>query len=674
MSVPRIHRLLGLYCLYDSALLRFRGRLQAGHSVKSCGCSGGVGISADNLADVLRGSLTGTARFGLTARLLSVVGGVGLLGVGLIHGALFPDQSQISSVLLATAAALVSIPVLAMALKGFLSSPPQDYTEQLVSLALLAAMASGDFITATLVPLFMGLGHFLEERCVAGTQAAIDKVRELHARRAMLLVDGVEKQVTPDELQVGDRVIVRPGEIIPADGTVVKGQASVDQAPVTGESTYEEAAPGRPVFAGAVSLDGMLTVEVTGVGNSTALGRVLELLREAGGSKSPVTRLLERYAGHYMPVVILIAAAVLFITTDLSRAIAVLVVACPCAFVLSSPTAMVAALAVASRFSILIKNTRFLESVAEVDTLVLDKTGTVTLGRLAVTGVYSTDRIAEEDLIAVAACAGFGSLHPAARAIVEEARRRDLTFETPSRVNEEPGLGMTAVTAGGTLRLGRRKWFEDLGLECGSPRAGNSTTVWLARDEEVLGSVELADRPRPEARKALEEARSLGVKRFVLLTGDRRNVAEAVSGDLGFDDYVAEVLPEQKLDIVKREQGAGRCVMVVGDGVNDAPALAGGDVGVAVGAIANEVAVGSADIAILANDLRRIPQMIALAARTRRTISLNVLVGAGFSVFMLVLAALGIITPLLGAVLHNGGAIFVLINSAQLLRLNESDL
>jgi len=635
--------------------------------------SGRTGISAENLAEALSGPMSGAGRFGLNARLLSALTGGGLLLVGVMHGRLFPDQSQISSLLMAAAALVVSVPILTVALMGFLSRPPQDFTEQLVSLAILAAMASGDFITATLVPLFMDLGHFLEERCVAGTQAAIDKVRELHARHATVLLDGVEKQVSPDALQVGDLILVRPGEVIPADGTVVKGRSSVDQAPVTGESVHDDAAPGSPVFAGAVSLNGLLTVEVTGVGNSTALGRVLELLRDAGSSKTPVTRLLERYAGYYLPLVLLIAAAVLFITTDLTRAIAVLVVACPCAFVLSSPTAMVAALAVASRISILIKNSRFLETVAEVDTLVLDKTGTVTLGRLAVTSVHSAGRLTEDEVLAAAARAGSGSLHPAARALVEEARTRNLPADVTVQVTEEAGMGMVAVTEGGTFRLGRREWFEELGLACGPVKGGDGTTVWLAQDEEVLGFFSLKDRPRPEASKALDEARALGINRFVLLTGDRQEVAEAVSRELGFDDFVAGVLPEQKLEIVNREQGAGRCVMVVGDGVNDALALAGGDVGVAVGAIVNEVALGSADIAILANNLERLPQMMKLAGRTRRTINLNIVVGAGFSVIMLVLATLGVISPLAGAILHNGGAVFVLVNSARLLRWNEKN-
>jgi len=625
-------------------------------------------IASRSLEEELRETLTPKERLRLGVRLFSALAGGGLLVVGVIYGRLFPDQQPVAALVTALAATVVAIPIFISAIRGFLSNPPEDFTDQLVSLAVLAAMTKGDFVTATLVPLFMSIGHFLEERSVLGAQAAIEKIRELHARHATLIEDGQERRINPSELKIGDTIIVRPGEVIPADGTVSDGRSSVDQAPVTGESDYEEVSTGSPVFAGTVNLNGLLTVTVTGVGGSTALGRVLELLQKAESTKAPVTKLLERYAAYYLPIVIAIAAGVLFITNDTYRAITVLVVACPCAFVLSSPTAMVATLAVASRLNVLIKNAGFLETVAEVDTLLLDKTGTVTLGRLVVTGLHPAEKVSEEELLSLAATCGYGSLHPVARAVVEEARERGVDFIPASRVSEEAGTGLTADSGAETLRLGRRAWLEESGVTCNIQTEGeDGTGVWLARDDEIVGSISMADRPRPEARVTLENLRNIGVERLVLLTGDKQKVAGEVAGELGFDDYVAEVLPEQKLRLVEQEKAAGRKVMVVGDGVNDALALAGADVGVAVGTMMNEVALGSADIAVMANNLDRLPRMIWLARETRRTINVNILAGAGFSVFMLALASFGMINPLMGAILHNGGALFVVLNSARLL-------
>lgn len=401
----------------------------------------------------------------------------------------------------------------------------------------------------------------------------------------------------------------------------------------------------------------------------------MDLLHRAEHAKAPVTRLLKRYASAYLPVVLAVAAVVLFATGEVGRAISVLVVACPCALVLSGPAAMVAALAVAARWSILIKGASFLERVSEVDTVVLDKTGTVTLGALGVLAIHPCEGFQEDELLRLGASCGHGSLHPASRAVVEAARQRGLAFVPPSALREHAGLGGEATTPEGTLMLGRESWLRQRCLtlpECRDPgQLERGIAVWLAREGEPLGWFELADRPRPEAAQALAALREQGAQRLVLLTGDRREVAEAVAAELGYDQVEAEVLPERKAELIEAEQAAGRRVMMVGDGVNDALALHRADVGVAVGAVINEVALGGADIALMGNDLTRLPQMLELAAPTRRTININVLVGAGFSVMMLTLAAIGVISPLWGALLHNGRAIFVVFNSARLLALGR---
>ncbi|MEC8192482.1 MAG: cation-translocating P-type ATPase [Myxococcota bacterium] len=599
--------------------------------------------------------------------LLSVFVGGGLLAVGWAWGAFFPNQASVGAIVQLLAVVIVSWPVFQQAAEGFAAKDPGSYTEQLVALAILAAVVIGDFITAGMVPLLMEVGHLLEERSVMGARAAIEGIQKLQARRATVIDNDGERSVDPEDLQVGDTIVVRPGETIPADGVVTQGASSVDQAYITGESMHEDVGPGSPVFAGTINLDGLIRAEVKGVGDDTALGRVIALLQEAEDSKAPITRLLERYAAAYLPIVLAIAAIVLFTTGEVDRAIAVLVVACPCALVLSGPVAMVAALAVASRWGILIKGSSFLERVSEVDTVVLDKTGTVTLGTLSVLSLNPVDGVDEMDLLATAGCCGHGSLHPVSRAAVVAARNAGLEPKPPAVLREVAGQGVEAEAEAGLLRMGRASWLSDNGLDVATSSASTGIAVHVARDGQVLGWLELADTPRPEAAETLQSLRTLGAQRLVLLTGDRERVAAEVAEQLGFDDFEAEVLPERKAELVAEEQAAGRRVMMVGDGVNDALALHSADVGVAVGAVINEVALGGADIGLMGNDLKRLPQMVDLANRTRHTINLNVFVGGGFSIMMLTAAAIGLINPMVGALLHNGGAIFVVMNSARLL-------
>ncbi|MEL6543078.1 MAG: cation-translocating P-type ATPase, partial [Myxococcota bacterium] len=604
--------------------------------------------------------------------LIPFVGG-GLLALSWVWSWLFPGQDSVAAIVQLLAVGVVAWPVFKQAAEGFISKDPGSYTEQLVALAILAAVVIGDFTTAVMVPLLMEVGHLLEERSVMGARAAIDGIEKLHARSATLLENDGERVVESEELNVGDQVIVRPGETIPADAVVVQGRSSVDQSSVTGESMHEDVAPGSPIFAGTVNIDGLIHAEVRGVGNDTALGRVVQLLKEAEESKAPITRLLERYATAYLPIVLILASAVLFTTGEANRAIAVLVLACPCALVLSAPVAMVAALAVASRWSILIKGSSFLERVSEVDTVVLDKTGTVTLGSVHVLAVHPVEQVSQHELLRVAGRCGHGSLHPVSRAAFRAAKERGIDFEPALQLREEAGKGVLAETDEGLLRLGRASWLREQGLELPSVSPTEGIEVFVAQDDRLLGWLEMADTPRPEAAQALEGLRALGAERLLLLTGDREAEAAKVANALGFDAYEAEVLPERKAELIAEEQAAGRRVMMVGDGVNDALALRSADVGVAVGAVINEVALGGADIALMGNNLERLPQMVDLANRTRSTVNLNVTIGVGFSVLMLSLASIGVISPLWGALLHNAGAIFVVVNSARLLRLASPD-
>lgn len=579
-----------------------------------------------------------------------------------------PAQRPLVESLKVIAALLVSAPVFVTAIRGLFTREAEDVIAQLVALAVLAALVSGEFTTAALVPLILNLGHFLEQRSILGAQAAIEGLQRLHARKATLLTSQGEREVEPAALRPDDIILVRPGDVLPADGRIIRGASTVDQSSITGESLAEEVGPGMRLFAGSVNLTGLLEVTVTGVGARTALGRVLTLLRSAEQSKTPVVRLLEQYAGYYVPMILMVAAVLLFVTRDMTRAVAVLVVACPGAFVLAGPTAMIAALAAASRLGILIKNTKFLEALADVDTVVLDKTGTVTLGHLEVLACQPHGAATADELLRAAAYCAAGSRHPVSRAVVRAAAAAGLgPAEGIDLVEETPGQGVLARVAGHRYLLGRSDWLHERGLEVPAIPDHAGAVVWVGRDDVVLGCVLLADLPRPEAGQAVSELRALGLNRVVLLTGDRRNVAAHVAQMLHFEEVVAEVLPEQKLQLVQAEKAAGRSVMVVGDGVNDALALASGDVGVAMGAMGSDVALKSADVALMTNDLGRLPLAVRLSRRTRATINQNLFVGAGSSVFMLTLAAFGVVSPIVGAILHNAGEIYILCNSARLL-------
>lgn len=631
------------------------------------------------------------------------------LGGGLLAGGLFlvgasierwglPERRLIGISCQALAALLVVLPSAWGALAGLWTRRPERQVEQLVTVAALAAAAVGDFSTATLIPLIMHLGHFLEERSVMGAQAAVAGLRQLEQRAARVLRNGAEIDVPVAELRLGDLAIVRPGDLLPGDGRIREGSSAIDQSSITGESLPREVAPGDDVFAGTSNLSGRLVVEIVRLGGDTALGRVAALLRDAEQSKTPVLRLIEQYAGLFLLLVLSMAGVVLFLTRDVYRAIAVLVVGCPGAFLLAGPSAMVAALASAARWGVLIKNTKFLESLADVDTVVLDKTGTVTFGELRVVGCHRPEgppapnaaaasvgsrppAIDDRHLLSQAARCARSSRHPVSRAIcraVEQHRRPP--DDASGLALESSGLGVRYESNGTVQYVGRRSWLEAEGFDVPPDPDHPGALVWVAERRRgegappgmevrsVLGAILLADEPRPEAHQAIQALRRLGVARCLLLTGDRRCVAEQIGAALQIDQVAAELLPEQKLDFVQREKAAGGRVAVVGDGINDALALAAGDVGIAMGALGSDVAIQSADIVLATSDLTRLPLAISLARRTRATIHQNVLVGGAITLGLLAVAAAGWISPLAGAILHNLGEVYVLLNSARLAR------
>ena len=508
---------------------------------------------------------------------------LGLLALGLVWRWLAPGQVGVSQLLLGVASLLVAVPVMRSAWFSLRYPSLHGITDQLIALAMLGAWATGDLLTAALLPIIMIFGHVLEERSVIGSQEAIDALGRLTRSLArQVRADGSVVEVDNASLKAGDLVEVRAGDRVPADGLVVSGQASLDTAPITGESVPLEAVQGMQIFGGAINLDGLLRVQVTRTGEESTLGKVIALMQSAERAKPPITRLLERYAGSYMVLVLLLAAVTWFITNDAQAMLAVLVAACPCALVLSAPATAIAGIAVAARHGILIRSSAFLEELADLTSLVVDKTGTLTYGSLRLQAIDSP-REDQRSLLTLAASLGSASSHPVSRALAGLVPQEE---QWPlGDIHERQGLGVVARTEEGEAALGRPELFRQLGIDTSPVPGHDGPIAGLALDGEFLGWLLLADSVKPEARHALGELRELGLGRQLLLTGDRQSVADSLALEVGIADVEAQALPQDKLERVLEEIDKGFRPMVVGDGINDSLALKAGVVGVAMGCL-----------------------------------------------------------------------------------------
>lgn len=597
---------------------------------------------------------------------------LGLLGLGLIWRFVAPDQYGVSQLLLGAASLLVAIPVVSAGWHSLRYPSLHGVTDQLIALAMLGAWATGDLMTAALLPIIMIFGHVLEERSVIGSQEAIQALGRLTRSHARLIkADGSVEKVDNSTLAAGDQVEVRAGDRVPADGRVISGQASLDTAPITGESVPLEARAGIEVFGGAINLDGLLRIEVTRTGQDSTLGKVIALMQSAERSKPPITRLLERYAGSYMVLVLLIAAVTWFITNNAQAMLAVLVAACPCALVLSAPATAIAGIAVAARHGILIRSSAFLEELADLTSLVVDKTGTLTFGTLRIESVQSVGPESPQ-FLPLAASLGSASSHPVSRALASLiAKDQQLAL---SDIRELQGLGVVATSELGIAALGRPELFEQLGITTAVVPIHDGPIAGLALDGVFLGWLLLADTLKPEARAALAELRELGLGRQLLLTGDRQTVANTLALEVGITDVQSQALPEDKLTRVRAEISRGFRPMVVGDGINDSLALKAGVVGVAMGAGGADIALASADIVLIGSDLRRLGTCVRLSRQCRRTLQVNVIIGLGWTLAIVGLAAfgwLGAAGAMVAAILHNLSTLLVLGNAGRLLRLHE---
>jgi Zn2+/Cd2+-exporting ATPase len=591
---------------------------------------------------------------------------------------LFEQGGTVASASALIGAVTLGYPIVWTAIKDIRSGVLS--INELVAIAVLAAFASGDYKTAGVVAFFMLIGEIIETRTAEGARASIESLIKLTPTKARRITGKGEEEVAAKDLAVGDMIRIRPGDNVAADGVIVTGQGSFNQATITGESLPVDKKPGDEVFAGTQNLTGVLEIKVTRAGTDTTLGRVRELILAAEKTKLPIMKIVDQYMGFYTPLVLVIAALVWAFTGKehgLNNVISVIIFSCPCAFILATPTAMVAALSAAARLGILIKNVADIEAAAKINAFIFDKTGTLTTGELAVSRLAPLNGVAPADLLRIAASAEKYSNHPTAKALTQLAREAGVPLPEPKDFLETAGRGVKAEVDGAKVLVGRAQWLRDNGVGGDFLKSVdlNETEGWslifVAKNGECIGWVGLQDQTRAEARESLTELKETGVRRIAMISGDRQPVATRVAQEIGCEEAKGECLPQNKVEFVRAVKAKGYKVAVVGDGVNDAPALAAGDIGIAMGAAGSEVAIHSATIALMNNDLRRLPFLVKLSRSTRQVINQNFMFGVAFIIGGMTLSALSYVPPALAAAMHTIGSLIVVFNSARLVRKGE---
>lgn len=547
----------------------------------------------------------------------------------------------------------------------------------LVSVAAIGAIVIGEYWEAAAVTFLFAIGGALEAATLNRTRSALAALVDTAPDIAIVLRDGEQHEVDAAEVATGETVLVKNGAKVPVDGEVVAGAAAIDEAAITGESIPVEKTVGDRVFAGTVLRGGSVRVRATGVGADTTLARIIHRVEEAQDAKARTQVFMERFSAWYTPAIMILAIAAGLVTGDVVLALTLLVIGCPGALVISIPVSIVAGIGRAARDGILIKGGEFLETAARVDVVAVDKTGTLTKGRPHLTDLVPLDpAMPSEELLAWAARAEAGSEHPLAQAIVDAAAQAGMRVGVPDATEPVPGKGIAVEAEGSRILVGNLALLEQHGIPDAEDAArfarelaeAGRTPMIVAVDGRVAGVVGVADEVRPDAARMVRRLHRAGVRKVVMLTGDALPVAQSIGAATGVDEIHAALLPEGKLDAVARLQADGHVVAMVGDGVNDAPALAAADVGVAMGAAGSAVAVETADIALMGDRLLNLPEAISLARRTTRTMRQNIVVAVGTVALLLLGVLLGGVTMAVGMLVHEASVLVVVANAMRLLR------
>jgi cation-transporting P-type ATPase C len=613
-----------------------------------------------------------------TEVLRMVIGGAALALLGVRRYAFNrPPLLGPSGQLVATGATVfMGYPFLRGALRSLRSG--RAGTDALVTAATVASLVLRENVVALTVLWLLNVGEYLQDLTLRRTRRAISDLLRGTADTAWIrLDDGNEVQVPVDTVQIGDDIVVHDHVAIPVDGDVIDGEAVVDQSAITGETLPVSIVAGSAVHAGSVVLRGRLVIRARAVGNQTTIGRIISRVEEAQHDRAPIQTVGENFSRRFVPISFIVSALTLVLTGDVRRAMTMLLIACPCAVGLSTPTAISAAIGNGARRGILIKGGSHLEQAGRVDAIVFDKTGTLTVGRPVVTNIIALhDDWQPEQVLAYAASSELHSRHPLAEAVIRSTEERRITIPPHEECEVLVGLGMRTWADGRTLLLGSPSLLRSENVAVSREasdwvdklRRQAETPLLLAVDDTLVGLISLRDEVRPEAFDVLKKLRGNGIRRIVMLTGDHPDIATVVAAELGIDEWRAEVMPEDKLQVVRQLQDEGYIVGMVGDGINDAPALAAANIGIAMGLAGTDVAVETADVALANDDLRRLLDVGDLGARAVEVIRQNYGMSIAVNAAGLLIGAGGALSPVLAAILHNASSVAVVANSSRLIR------
>jgi len=541
-----------------------------------------------------------------------------------------------------------------------------------MTIALLSALAIGQFFTAIVIAFFVLFAELLEGYTVGGGRRAIEKLINALPRHVTVRRNGQESELPADELSTGEVIVIRPGERIPVDGTVIKGSSYVDQSSITGESLPIEKTGQSKVFAGTINKNGVLEVSVERVGRDTTFGKIIQVVEQAEKSKAPVQRIADRLAAGLVYFALGAAVLTFLVTRNLTATIAVIIVAGACGVAAGTPLAILAGIGSAARRGIIVKGGLYLEKLAEIDTIILDKTGTLTMGIPEVTGIRVTDGATEREVLENAAIAEQHSEHPIGEAVIRKSRAAKVSLREYSDLQYIPGKGVTCLDRGSKVVVGTRTLLEENGIDANGAASFQSDTkpgetlVYVGRNKTVLGALTIADQLRSEAIQAVDQLKKQGY-RTILLSGDSSEAASAIGAQLGVHEAIGNLLPEQKLEKVRELLQQGRKVAMVGDGVNDGPALAEATVGIAMGG-GTDVALETADITLMTSDLSRLSEVLGIAKRCYRVIMFNFWGTIAVDTLGIVLAFCGLLAPIIAALIHVGSELAFILNSARLFR------